>query len=72
MPGRSKIDRVDEEIVAASAEGMESHGVAHAPQLDAVADEELATRSALRASMTGTVVGSDESLDSVVVAALMR
>jgi hypothetical protein len=73
VPGKSKTVRVADVDVAASADDTESHGVAHAPHVDADdADDDAETRSASRASSIGTVVGEDESLAIVDVAALTR
>jgi hypothetical protein len=73
VPGTSKIFRGVAEVVATSAEAMESHGVAHAPQEDALeAVLKVETNSELRASTTGTIVGEVEALATVVVAALTR
>jgi hypothetical protein len=76
VPGSTKIDRgVDgEDVVAASADPTESHGVAKEPQLD---DEELVdasfeTRIESRASITGIAVGDEDAPASVSVADLMR
>ena len=73
VPGKSKTVRVAEVDVAASADDTESHGVARAPHVVAdEADDAAETRSASRASSMGTVVGDDELLAVVNVAALTR
>jgi len=76
VPGSTKIDRGadGEDVVAASADPIESHGVAKEPQLvdEELVDESLETRIESRASIMGTAVGDDDAPASVSVADLMR
>lgn len=73
VPGRTKTERVEADIVAASADAMELHGADQEPHdVELDAEFEFETSSAARASSIGTVVGPADVLASVAVAALMR